>query len=609
MLGCAQTLHPKTVSPGLGLAWELPIWDAPKPLTPPYQGGRGIPRRPQPPEGPAPCWRENAAQSRGRERFPDLGTLPGAQNFCPIMHLLWFRRDLRLADNESVARACQGSQPVLPYFIIDPWFYQNPDVGGARVRFLFESLADLAANLRARGSRLYLFQGNSLAIIQALTQQLLAQGLRPALYFNRDGQAVYGRDRDRAVQQLYRQLNLPVHLGRNHFLQPEGDRRETWQRDYYAYQHEPLYPAPTHILTPDWPLDLPQCTLEGLWQQYPSLVAGVAAPFRGGETAAIATLDSFLTQRFWGYHWKLSRPWLAQQGATSHLSPHLMFGTISCRTVYQRAKQRAEQLDHPKASFALKAFRDRLRWHDSFTQRFYYQPELGEQNRFPEFDDLYSPAPLTGEALDRFSAWQQGLTGFPLVDASMRQLQQQGWLNFRMRALCATFLTINAGISWHHGARHYMTCLVDGDLAIDHWQWQMQAGVTNPLVGSLRIYNPTKNLRDRDGDLYFIHHWLPELRGFNLEEILHQAYWRESPYPLPILDWATTRRVNGQRVAELRQRVKARLLAQGGPELAEALAHQGVLRRYRDHSRQRYRHYQEQQAKVQQGELPLGEEL
>lgn len=188
---------------------------------------------------------------------------------------------------------------------------------------------------------------------------------------------------------------------------------------------------------------------------------------------------------------------LSQLGATSHLSPHLAFGTISTRTVYQSTKAKAEELKaQPKAEFSLKAFRDRLRWHDSFTQRLYFHPEIAYTNRYREFDQLYTPSALSGAKQELFQAWQQGMTGFPLVDASMRQLKTMGWMNFRMRAMCATFLTINCGISWHHGANHYMNYLVDGDLAINNWQWQMQAGVTNPLSDTFRIYNPSKNIAE-----------------------------------------------------------------------------------------------------------------
>lgn len=158
--------------------------------------------------------------------------------------------------------------------------------------------------------------------------------------------------------------------------------------------------------------------------------------FKGGETQALATLNSFLDSRF-HYHWKISRPWHTQQGATSHLSPHLTFGTISVGQVYQSTKAKAAELaNNPKAQFSLKAFCDRLRWHDSFTQRLCDRPELVHTNRYREFDKYYSPAKLDEEKQELFTAWKEGQTGFPLVDASMRQLKTMGWMN-----LCDSFLS------------------------------------------------------------------------------------------------------------------------------------------------------------------------
>ncbi|WP_219335944.1 deoxyribodipyrimidine photo-lyase [Chroococcidiopsis thermalis] len=116
------------------------------------------------------------------------------------MHILWFRRDLRLSDNEIVTLAAANSAQVLPCFIIDPWFYQQPDVGKARVRFLFESLENLNSNLKQRSSQLYLFEGNSVAVLQNLTKELLQQGHRPKLFFNRDVQVEYGIKRDNFVK-------------------------------------------------------------------------------------------------------------------------------------------------------------------------------------------------------------------------------------------------------------------------------------------------------------------------------------------------------------------------------------------------------------------------
>ncbi|MEC4818420.1 MAG: deoxyribodipyrimidine photo-lyase [Scytonema sp. PMC 1069.18] len=158
------------------------------------------------------------------------------------MHILWFRRDLRLNDNESVARAAANNAQVLPCFIIDPWFYEQPEVGKARVRFLFESMENLDNSLRNCGSQLYLFEGNSVDILQQLTQQLIQIGHKPKLYFNRDVQVEYGISRDRAIANFYHQLNLEYHIGLNNFLQTDDDRRNQWFDEYYTYvRQSPRY--------------------------------------------------------------------------------------------------------------------------------------------------------------------------------------------------------------------------------------------------------------------------------------------------------------------------------------------------------------------------------
>jgi deoxyribodipyrimidine photo-lyase len=273
------------------------------------------------------------------------------------MNILWFRRDLRLSDNEIVTLAAAEQAEVLPCFIIDPWFYQQSNVGKARVKFLFESLENLNSNLKQRGSQLYLFEGKTVDLLQSLTRELLQQGHRPKLFFNRDVQVEYGIARDRTVLDFYRQLNLECHLGLSSFLQTE-DRTDSWDEEYYTYQRQPLHQAPTQINTPQLSLNLPQLTFEELKQKYSQFWTADSGYFNGAESSAIATLDSFLSSRFHGYHWKLSRPWLAQKGATSHLSPHIAFGTISTRTIYQRTKARAAELSNqPKAEFSLKAFR------------------------------------------------------------------------------------------------------------------------------------------------------------------------------------------------------------------------------------------------------------
>lgn len=222
----------------------------------------------------------------------------------------------------------------------------------------------------------------------------------------------YGIERDRQIIDFYKQHNLSYYQGLNNFLQT--DSRDAWMEEYYTYLQQPLHPTPEQILAPALQIDLPQLTFSDLKQKYSQFWEIGNTYFKDGETQAIATLNSFLDSRFHGYHWKISRPWLTQQGATSHLSPYLAFGNISVWQVYQRTKVKvAELANNPKAQFSLKAFCDRLRWHDSFTQRLYFHPELVHTNRYREFDEYYSPAKLDEEKQELFKASTKGKQVFP----------------------------------------------------------------------------------------------------------------------------------------------------------------------------------------------------
>ncbi len=215
-----------------------------------------------------------------------------------------------MRNNEIVALSTTDSTEILPCFIIDPWFYQQVEVGKARVKFLFESLENLDSNLRARGSQLYLFEGNSVDVIQEITRQLLKLGDRPKLFFNHDVQVRYGIERDRQIINFYQQHDLSYYQGLNNFLQTNGDRTDAWMEEYYAYLRQPLQSAPERINTPAIKLDIPQLTFSELKQKYSQFWEAENTYFKGGETQAIDTLNSFLNSRFQGYHWKISRPWL-----------------------------------------------------------------------------------------------------------------------------------------------------------------------------------------------------------------------------------------------------------------------------------------------------------
>lgn len=504
--------------------------------------------------------------------------------------VVWFRRDLRLHDNEAVAEAAAACGQRLYIFVIDPWFLSQPEIGWLRVRFLFESLVALDIALTKQGSRLIILKGQSFLAISGFLGSLIKNGHRPALFYNYDIQVAYGRERDESILAYCDTHGVATRVTHNYFLMHNEGQMKSWWRQYYDYQYGEQHAVPR---MPEQSTELreivkcmPQIDPQNIAKDLNVTLPTARQPlFEGGEDAARRAVYSFLKDRVNGYRWKLSQPYLAQQGATSLLGPHMTFGTISGRTVFQAAANYRAKLEklQPRKAFDIATYLDRLRWRDSFTQRLWFHPEIMWKNRFPEFDGIYNEGSLSQQQQDYFERWKDGETGFPLLDAAMKQLKQDGFINFRMRAMAATFLTINCGVSWHYGARHFMNYLVDGDIAINHWQWQMQAGITNPLSPTFRMYNPTKNLRDRDKSAAYVHFWLPQTRGKTIDSILQEAR--------PMLDFSDSRKVNGKIVADIRKQVRLRIVAEKGSELAKAETAHRVVTNYGRYSAARYKQY------------------
>jgi len=464
--------------------------------------------------------------------------------------IVWFRRDLRIADHEPLYRAALRGA-VIPVFVLDRALLHHPETAPARVAFMLACLRSLDGDLRQRGGRLIVRSGDPVTVLPQLIRETEADGIYAYLDFER----IYGRVRDARLNQALERDGLRIRwfepLATTSELIPYPDYRRLW----YAQMEADSIPPPGRIGVPDEVASDPIPTLAELDLRDD----GKPIP-PAGTQAARQLLQNFLVDKTDRYYWQLSYPGAE---ATTGLSPHLKFGAISVRECY-RTVQQLRQSPDARVQRSRKQLISRLRWGNGFAQRFRYLPQLEVRSLYQVFDEEDW---TFDEAL--YQAWQQGLTGFPMIDAAARCLQATGgWLalNFRSRAIYASFLSNLLGMDWRFGALHFMRHLIDGDCPIDHYQWAMQAGVTHCVDKTwTRIYNPEQVAVDRcDPEGAFIKRWVPE--------VVHlPAHQLGCPpaipgYPAPILNYKQARQ---RRVKQLeRQRQVFRNLENVVPCLA-----------------------------------------
>ncbi|MBE9155476.1 deoxyribodipyrimidine photo-lyase [Nodosilinea sp. LEGE 06152] len=439
--------------------------------------------------------------------------------------IVWFRRDLRVSDHEPLLRAARRGL-VVPVFIFDRALLHHPETGPARVAFMLAALHALDADLKALGGRLIVRSGDPVEVLPKLLRETGADGI----YAHTDVERIYGRVRDARLNRALAQQSLKIRwfepAASVAALVPYPEYRDIWHRE----MGQPLVPTPAQVLVPPNLASDPLPELEALGHQ------ADGKPLPPASTAAARTLlQAFLTDKADRYYWQLSYP---SAEATTGLSPHIKFGVISVRECVQTIRQTPDWGDH-RLRRSHQQLISRLRWGNGFTQRFRYLPQL-------ELRSLYSIFDHEGWAFDGdlYQAWQMGQTGFPIVDAAARCLQATGGylaLNFRTRAIYASFLSNLGGIDWRYGALHFMRHLIDGDCPIDHYQWAMQSGVTHCVDKTwTRIYNPGQVAIDRcDPEGEFIKRWVPELADVPASQLGNPPTL--SGYPAPILNYKAAR--------------------------------------------------------------------
>jgi deoxyribodipyrimidine photo-lyase len=436
--------------------------------------------------------------------------------------LLWFRQDLRLDDNPALAAAIRRGGPVIPVYILDTGGEGEWPPGGASRWWLHHSLAALSDSLAQRGSRLVLRRGSTATVLH----ELIAETGATAVFWNGRHEPASVK-RDPALKHDLKQRGIAAESCNAALLFSPGDIRTGagtpfkvftpfWraclQRGGIAEPHT----APKEIPAPRrWPRgdDLVQWEL---LPAKPDWAGGLRRAWTPGEAGARERLSAFLRHGLAGYESGRDRP---DVDGSSALSPHLHWGEIGPRRVWQAVEHAAAEV--PRLRAAADAYQRELGWREFASHLLAARPEMPAEPLDRRFSDY--PWEADRKALQ---AWQQGRTGYPIVDAGMRQLWRTGWMHNRVRMIAASFLIKDLRIHWRDGEAWFWDTLVDADLANNAFNWQWVAGCGADAAPYFRIFNPVLQGEKFDPDGAYVRRFVPELAKL-------PARWMHKPWQAP----------------------------------------------------------------------------
>ena len=434
--------------------------------------------------------------------------------------IVWFRRDLRLADHPALRAAMEGSERIVPLFVLDPALLTP--AGAPRVAFMLDCLRELNRDL---GGGLVVRTGDPADVVPALAREVDADAVHISADFN-----PYGRRRDERVAQALGEISLtatgsPYAVSPGRIRKPDGEPYRVYTPFYRAWS-EHGWPSPP-------PRPRTVSTVAGLRSdRLPANPdVGPASLPPAGEAAAATRWKDFRDERLDGYAGDRNRPDLA---ATSRLSPYLRWGCVHPRTALADLRGRAGK--------GAEVFRKELAWREFYADVLFHQPGSARDHLQPRYAELKVD---TGESADeRFAAWCEGRTGYPIVDAGMRQLRAEAWLHNRVRMIVASFLVKDLHLGWKAGARHFMRYLVDGDLASNQHGWQWVAGSGTDAAPFFRVFNPVLQGQKFDPRGEYVRRYVQELRSVDGPAV-HEPWKLEvqpAGYPEPIVDHNDERR-------------------------------------------------------------------